>query len=356
MTPARTRAEDETLMNRPPHGFDPLVEDFPAQLGRKEREPVEPARQSSPRRLIAVGSGKGGVGKTLISSSLALVLSEVSKQPVVAVDVDLGGANLHTGLGIRKPAFALNRFVMEGISLKALAEPSGMGELQFVGGASDIIGLAEFKEEDRQRFLHELMTFEDETIILDLGAGSSLFNLDLFCTADQGVVVTTSEPTAVQNVYGFLRAAIYRRIWLLFEGEEALRDMIGDAMNHRDRETDSVPKLVQQVSRYNRSAASRMEEIVGELAIGLVVNMSGAKEGAAVADRLAQVVQRYLGARLDFLGNIDWDNHVRRAICDWRPLVVHHPKAKAARKLEDLALRMASRLKVEPTARLGAAG
>jgi flagellar biosynthesis protein FlhG len=322
-----------------PDELHPLVRGISDRLERAQ------TIEKKARRVIAVGSGKGGVGKTLVSSSLALSLSELSRNPVVAMDVDLGGANLHTGLGIKRPSFGLNRFILDSAPLKALSVASGIDGLQFVGGASDIIGLAEFSDRDRDRFLDELETFRDETIVLDLGAGSSLFNLDLFCTADQGILVTTTEPTAVQNAYGFLRAAIYRRMRLLFQGEEALLDMLGDAMNHRgNEETDSVPMLIQRVSRYNRTAASRLEEIVNQLKIGLVVNMAKVGEATAVADRLAQVVRQYLGARLELLGNVDFDTSVRRSVREWRPFVVHFPRARAARKLGTVALRVADRL------------
>ena len=285
--------------------------------------PFDPkaASAGSGGRLIAVASGKGGVGKTVVSSCLATVLAEASPAGVVAIDVDLGGANLHNGLGVPRPQFALNRFVQEGTSLAELAVPSGIPGLSFIGGASDIVGLSEFSDADRQRFQNELGAFRSGTTVLDLGAGSSLFNLDLFCMADEGVLVTTPEPTAVQNAYSFLRAAIYRRIRLRFHGEQALQEMIDASMNHRgSHETASIPSLVREIARYNREAASRLQGLVSQMSVGVVVNMADRERASDVGERLARVVHEHLGVRLDLLGGVSRDDTVPRAICEWRPL------------------------------------
>lgn len=317
---------------------------------RQEEPPALPSpvacrRRRGPRhRVVAVGSGKGGVGKTVVSSSIALALTETSLSPIIAMDVDLGGANLHAGLGIPRPSFALNQFVLDGAPLEALSEPSGTDGLRYVGGASDIIGVSEFSVSHRERFLMELLGLGDATVILDLGAGSSLFNLDLFCLADQCVLVTTPEPTAVQNAYGFLRAAVYRRMRLFFNGEAGLSEMIDQAMNHRGKgATDTVPELIQRIARYNRSAASQLEAAVNQIQIGLVVNMCTNGEAHKIAESFARLARGYLGVRTDLLGTVAWDKTVRRAICEWRPLIVHYPRAKASRDLRSIANRVLGR-------------
>ena len=215
------------------------------------------------------------------------------------------------------------------------------------------MGLTEFTDEHRRRFLEDLNTFQTGTTILDLGAGSSLFNLDLFSLSDQGILVTTPEPTAIQNAYGFLRAAVYRRIRLLFDGETGLVEMIENAMNHRgDDSTDTVPSLIDQIARYNRPAAGDLEELIRRIQVGIVVNMCDNGNGDQVAEKLARVTREYLGVRLENLGVVSRDDTVRRAICSWQPLVIHHPRARAARNLGALAKHVLE--KIEQREELGA--
>ena len=109
-----------------PLELHPLVRSLADRL--EESQPTNDAHGQSAqlgRHVIAVGSGKGGVGKTLVSSSLALRLAELGRRPVVAMDVDLGGANLHTGLGIKRPSFSLNRFILDHAPLKTLSKKAG---------------------------------------------------------------------------------------------------------------------------------------------------------------------------------------------------------------------------------------
>jgi flagellar biosynthesis protein FlhG len=333
--PAPSQITEQAIPS-PTNGWDEELASLP--------DPDDPCADSG-HRVIAVGSGKGGVGKTLVSSSLALALAEPRAGSVTAIDVDLGGANLHAGLGIPRPEFALNRFLLDGVPLDHLVATSETEGLRFIGGASDIVGLSELTEDQRDRFLEELQTLPNGTTVLDLGAGSSLFNLDLFCLADQGVLVTTPEPTSIHNAYGFLRASVYRRIRLLFDGEDGLIELLENAMNHRGTdETDSVPGLLHQIYRYNRPAAARLEEVVTASRVGVVVNMSGEKSAKEVAKKLDQIAQKYLGIRVDFLGGVARDAVVHRAVCEWRPLIVHYPTARATRNLRAIATRIEGRL------------
>ena len=121
--------------------------------------------------------------------------------------------------------------------------------------------------------------------------------------------------------------------------------MIESAMNHLGNDsTDTVPGLISQIARYNRSAAAGLEDLIRHIQVGVIVNMCDNGNGDHVAEKLARVAREYLGIRLENLGVVSWDDTVRRSICKWQPLVVHHPRARAARNLGAVAERVLGQL------------
>ena len=85
---------------------------------------VAPA-SSRARRIVAFGGGKGGIGKSVVAANVGIALAQLGHS-VLLVDADLGGANLHTCLGVSQPAATLSDFVLRGVPLAQLAVPTGI--------------------------------------------------------------------------------------------------------------------------------------------------------------------------------------------------------------------------------------
>ena len=163
--------------------------------------------EAAERVLLAVGGGKGGVGKTVITSSLGVALAGMGKK-VVIVDTDFGGANLHTFLGIDNPDLTyLNFYMLEKSSLEEIILPTAVENLSFISGACGTLGLANPKYSQKVRFIQELKKIKADYILLDLGAGSSYNVVDYFLAAGEGIVVSSPEPASIQETYYFIRQA-----------------------------------------------------------------------------------------------------------------------------------------------------
>ena len=160
--------------------------------------------------IWAVAGGKGGVGKSVVAANLALSVARRGLSCLL-VDADLGGGNQHTLFGIERPRATLESFLQgEAKDLSSVASPTRFHNLSLVYASSDVLGGANPKHSQKQKFIRHLKKASADVVLLDLGAGTSFNTLDLFLTARVQIVVTTAEVTATQNAYGFIKCASMR--------------------------------------------------------------------------------------------------------------------------------------------------
>ena len=209
------------------------------------------------KKIVAIGGGKGGIGKSLLASSLGIELARRG-QRVILVDLDLGGANLHTALGIAHPEETLYDFVGRRVeTLEELAVETGIENLRLISGSLDAIGAANPLHQQKLRLMRAIQGLNAEIILLDLGAGSHFNVLDFFLLADQGIVTLVPEPTAVENAYRFVKAAFFRRLKAV-EAVYDLHEQLATAM--KSKRPMSPAELLQSVSERDMEAGRRLAE------------------------------------------------------------------------------------------------
>src|SRR5512140_2964865 len=99
-------------------------------------------RKTRARRVVAIGGGKGGIGKSLVSANLGIALAQRGAKTVI-VDADLGGANVHTCLGLPQPTVSLSHFIEKRVEhLDQVLVPTGIERLQLISGAADTLDAA----------------------------------------------------------------------------------------------------------------------------------------------------------------------------------------------------------------------
>lgn len=246
-------------------------------------------RETRRARTLAVCSGKGGVGKSNVCLNLAVLLSAAGSR-VALIDADLGLANLDIlmDLDVRTNL----SHVIEGTRTldDVLVElPSGV---QFVPGACGLANLLDLSEFQHRRMVEELTRLEadNDVILIDCGAGIGKNVMRFATAADQVVVITSPEPTAMTDAY-------------------------------------AVIKVLHQ------------REYAGEM--GVLVNMaSGRSEARATYHRLADVVGRFLGSELEHVGYVLSDSKVTDAVRLRQPFVLAYPRCLASRCLAAVANRI----------------
>ena len=278
-----------------------------------------------PNTIWAVGGGKGGIGKSFISSSVAMCLTRMGKS-VTLVDLDLGSANLHTCLGIKVPNESLGDFVSGRVDdLAKIAVTTEIPGLQFISGFNDALNIADLDSNAKSRLITAIRHIQTPYVILDLGAGTSENTLDFFLAADQKIVAVTPEPTSIENAYRFMKSAFYRRLRQA-EGELGIQSLIEAAMDSRNQHGIRSPAdLVRHIASVNPEAGLRLQTKISDFNLQLLLNQVRTREDIEIGNSMKSVCRKYFGIDSNYLGYIDHDNAVWQALRKRRPLMVEFP-------------------------------
>jgi flagellar biosynthesis protein FlhG len=244
------------------------------------------AQTSSSLRVLAITSGKGGVGKTTLSTNLAVAFAEAG-QKVVVIDADLGTANVDVVLGL-KPQYHLGHVAngQKGILDIALQAPGGFTVIPGGSGLQELTQLSEIQFTKVITSFNQLEGLAD-IILLDTGAGISRDVSNFLLAADEIVFVTTPEPHAMTDAYAIIKVM-------------------------HSLHSTAVKRLI-------------INKADGELEAGII------------ASRLTRVVQQYLKEELEFLGGVEEDRVISRSLRKQTPLLLLEPSCVPAKSIRRIA-------------------
>ena len=295
-------------------------------------------------RMIAVGGGKGGVGKTFFTVNLAVAIAREGYD-VVVVDGDLEGANVHTCFGIAPPPVSLADFVanrQEEIT-KLLVE-TGIPNLRLIAATHANLASAQPGHFQRVRLLSRLRQLPADLILIDLGAGTHPAVMDYFLVGDDGVVVFSPEPTSIENAYSFLRAAFYRRMRLAMM-THSVRSLVTQAMDQRNERGIRTPlELLREIEALDPGEGARFADAVRSFAPRLLVNEVRTADEIKLGFSVRSVCRKYFGIQAEYLGYVNHDAAVRQSVVARRPLVETHPNSDAAVYLRRIAHKLVGTL------------
>ncbi len=291
--------------------------------------------------VLPVASGKGGVGKSVLSANLGVALARAGKA-VVLVDLDLGGSNLHTVLGMRNKYAGVGHYITkQEDSIEALLLETEVKRLFFVPGDALLPGTANLPFFRKQRMIKELSGLPADFVILDLGSGSSYNTIDFFLTTSSGLVVCTFEPTSILNAYSFLKTALFRLIYRSFPAKSEERKVIEEFGNRKlEGSSHSFQDLPRRLRSVSAESADRAEEQLAAFAPRVVLNMGRSSADLQLGARLRGIVRKNLGLELEYAGVLPYDEEISRSVLERRPDILRRPDSRFAYNVDQIARKL----------------
>ena len=287
-------------------------------------------------KIVSVASGKGGVGKSVIAANVGCVLAQRGKRVVMA-DLDLGGADLHILFGLTNPTYTLTDFLTHKVrSLEEVIQPVGtrLG-LYIIPGTGETLAMANLSFSRKKRLIRHLKNVSADVIIIDVGAGTSYHVLDFFLMADHYLAVATADPTAVLDLYRFIKLAGIRRVL----GEFLARDPMADMLSKQ--EFTSVEHVLEETEKMDSGSRELATMALQGFSPALVLNRMTSRWRVNTL-QLKKLLREYVGGNLVVLGEIPDDPEMERAVRTYMPVVegaAHSPSAQAFQGIVDELLK-----------------
>lgn len=294
--------------------------------------------------VIPVASGKGGVGKSLFSANLGVALAKAGKT-VLLVDLDLGGSNLHTCLGIRNSNLGIGHYVHKKVdTLEELIVATEQQKLFLIPGDSLLPATANMPYFRKVKLLRELQNLVADYIILDLGAGTSHNTVDFFLAASGGVIVCTPETTSILNAYSFLKSVCYRMLYRSFPPKSEGRQTVHEFMTEQIESSDSsLTDLTTRLAETDAESGFRAKEALSALIPRVVLNMGRTNRDIEIGAKLRTIARKNLTVEVEYIGFLPYDEALGKSVIERRPVLIGHPQIAYAARMNGIAERLIER-------------
>lgn len=284
-------------------------------------------------KIWAIGGGKGGTGKSFVTSAMGTYLAGKGKS-VVLIDIDIGGANLHSFLGISRPKKSLTDFFEAGASLNKLAVKTSIDNLFLITGDIHSLASDNIKFTQKLKLFRHIMKLNKHYVIIDLGGGSHNNTIDTFLMADKKIVVLEPEITSVENMYHFIKNALFRKLRMSLR-EYGFKDIVEQMWERREEYNIKSLRELMDCIRDNFSyVGDIIDKELSDFKLYLILNKIRSSDDILIGSSMKSIFMKYLGVDTKFVGFVEYDDSVWRSIRERRPFMLNYSSSRSAKEIE----------------------
>jgi len=291
--------------------------------------------------FIPIASGKGGVGKSIIAANLAVSLANLGHS-VVAIDLDLGGSNLYSylGLGNKYPGIGDYLTSKRG-KLKDYLVQTNFENLQFLAAEHRITFMANIPHAQKVKLINEIRNIEADYILLDLGAGTTFNTLDYFDFSKNGLVITTFEKPAIYNTLSFIKNFIHRVVLKETKQNHKVNSDINKAYKNIDGDDYlTVGEIIDIVEKNDTSLALKINTLTKSYQPRIIFNRGGHPDELGVINHMQPTIKRNLSIELCFFGFLFEDVSVKLSSNKGNVLIDEYPDCIVSIGIGEIAKRL----------------
>ena len=247
------------------------------------------------------------------------------------IDADLGGANLHTFLGMSSPKHTISDLFRDPVkNLQDILLATPFDNLGLISGARAMLNVANLKHLQKEKLIRQVSSLEADYIFIDLGAGSSFNVLDFFIAAHNGLMVVTPTPTSIENAYHFLRAAYFRKLRHVIR-DLKVEDLVDSSLDEKERFGIRSPRdLMAELRRRDPTVGELIDRAMMSFSPGLIVNQVQRHQDRNLGREIALACKDFLGIDVVMAGTVRTDEQVLMALNSRRPALTMFPQSHFA--------------------------
>jgi len=286
--------------------------------------------------LWTIGGGKGGTGKSFMASSMAIHLAQ-SGHRVTLIDADIGGANLHSYFGMTHPRATLTEFFEKKTPLVELKIRSGVKNLSLIPGDVKSLASDGILYSQKLKLFRHIRMLNSDYVIVDVGAGSYNNVIDTFLIADKMIAVLLPEVLAVENLYHFIKNALFRKLKKTLK-PYGFKEFIEQIW--RKKEDYGIKNLWQLIAWMKENFPyinEILDEELSNFRIYFVLNKISNRQDIMLGSFIKSGFLKFLGLETHFSGYVENDENVVKSIAQQEPFMTFDAASSVAQEVRNCA-------------------